>query len=1077
MPLTIGDLTIDKISGPISFTMLTPKLTEFEKFKLLDVRLPVQLFFGDAHKSTMYMCKNCHCKADGKGPCCVKIYSKNFLQAIDSLASTDFPVDIYVETFQPDKKIHLEVSDENDIEPLHALEAYSTCYDRTLRGTKRYERECPTQEIKWHYVDPRHEDTYNRMEFIESKIHYMYRENKLGIIFEKSTTPTKFLKELHAYYKEQFSNPEEFIFANHVNKLLFAFLFNRDAVDKFFNLFLNIPTTTYKSIIYKQMKKYPKSYLVPLIETLKAYVRFVGNPTRININKDHYQDVVDVFELMSNDLPTLLKGGKSAEAVAKKILAKSKKVPNFATEFRSIKTVIMDIYAILRMFKPIESNQAWLNVSYYGNAHSSNMIHFFTKIYPLYDATVVKKFEGIPNRCISTSFPDINLMDIGKKYGVKFLNKPKAVVPEVKIINDAKEEKDGKKPSKECEQWFANPLVNPRTKRTIQEGKKTYNDLVKECGSPEVGKKDKPVSGRTDKPTIAEKVEDWERVKKLKAECLPPEYRWIKGERRPGYCEKNKKLEAEVQIVDHAKPKANPKIEVIEIPVSPTPEKPTTKPISKPISKPEVVVLQPRQFPEYTVVGELGAGSYGRVNKIKTVDGKIYAEKIYFKDVDFNEVDTLFRLRHPNLLHGEAVFYQEEEKNYTVRRKIVHKTEGNLHLILPIAYSSLKSFSQSSEGRIYFQDDKNRLDFIYQLLSGLNFLHQNGIYHCDLKDDNVLVFKEGGKYNFKISDFGFTYGLETDIGICGSNLYSAPEYFVQRGKKIVITIPATVADKQYRDQRISDQFSMGMLIFKTFFVDYIMLSLVKNKRTIEVDKTIISKQLAELKSKTGDNFLRNVLDVVGKMMSFAPKDRFVSLEKAAESFGILSELTGGALIETFYPFDCNKKIPLRGGDVPFSQLLRKMVADTLSSYSKRDVLVYPLLLNTIEIVKRLAGRITTEDEFNSAFNTAINIAYNTLGFDHISSIHLLPVAREDMLKTVAELKGVIKSPILMDYAECEMEITKLFDMVAEGDKNCDFILNTSAKSQHEKLVGVCKSRSADIFKNKRTYFGKIVDLS
>jgi hypothetical protein len=84
---------------------------------------------------------------------------------------------------------------------------------------------------------------------------------------------------------------------------------------------------------------------------------------------------------------------------------------------------------------------------------------------------------------------------------------------------------------------------------------------------------------------------------------------------------------------------------------------------------------------------------------------------------------------------------------------------------------------------------------------------------------------------------------------------------------------------------------------------------------------------------------------------------------------------------------------------------------------------------------------------------------------------LVPVDTEAMLSTVAELQGVIKSPNLMDYAECEQEIIKLFKLWKE-DKNCDFVLNTRAEVQHNKLVGECKTRSTDILKNKKTNFGK-----
>ncbi|CAK8531373.1 unnamed protein product [Lathyrus sativus] len=64
-----------------------------------------------------------------------------------------------------------------------------------------------------------------------------------------------------------------------------------------------------------------------------------------------------------------------------------------------------------------------------------------------------------------------------------------------------------------------------------------------------------------------------------------------------------------------------------------------------------------------------------------------------------------------------------------------------------------------------------------QILLGLNYLHSNGIVHCDLKGQNVLLMEHG----VKIADFGCARRVEEELVISGSPAFMAPE--VARGEE------------------------------------------------------------------------------------------------------------------------------------------------------------------------------------------------------------------------------------------------------------------------------------------------------
>ena len=95
-----------------------------------------------------------------------------------------------------------------------------------------------------------------------------------------------------------------------------------------------------------------------------------------------------------------------------------------------------------------------------------------------------------------------------------------------------------------------------------------------------------------------------------------------------------------------------------------------------------------------------------------------------------------------------------------------------------------------------FEERYSKLIF-KKILLGVKALHKAGIYHRDLKIDNIVI---DNNYNPKICDFGFATdkkGILTDT--CGTRDYNAPQKFE---KKV-----------EYSGEK-ADIFSLGCILFK-----------------------------------------------------------------------------------------------------------------------------------------------------------------------------------------------------------------------------------------------------------------------
>ena len=130
----------------------------------------------------------------------------------------------------------------------------------------------------------------------------------------------------------------------------------------------------------------------------------------------------------------------------------------------------------------------------------------------------------------------------------------------------------------------------------------------------------------------------------------------------------------------------------------------------------------------------------------------------------YREVDIMKRLNHPNIIK----LYQVMETRHVIYLVSEYASQGEI-----FDYILENGRLNENEARIKFK----------QILSAIEYCHNQNIVHRDLKAENLLL---DSKLNIKIADFGFAnyYSSSGFLATwCGSPPYAAPEVF--EGKKYV----------------------------------------------------------------------------------------------------------------------------------------------------------------------------------------------------------------------------------------------------------------------------------------------------
>ena len=222
---------------------------------------------------------------------------------------------------------------------------------------------------------------------------------------------------------------------------------------------------------------------------------------------------------------------------------------------------------------------------------------------------------------------------------------------------------------------------------------------------------------------------------------------------------------------------------------------------------------------------DIGTGKYGQVFEARH-EGKVYAAKKYLGSVSSEDLyaffDTLIGLRHENIVtyHGVYNMKHSDGSQYPV-------------VLMDLLKQTLSAVVEDTSRAL---EANATLLILHDIVCGLHFLHEKGIFHCDLIPQNVLLTAE---LRAKVSDYGNTRVKPIHTALAPQDRY------------VCDYLPPEAIDGTAHDAKV-DAFSFGHLLL------YILL-----RRQPHPLLKPVSKQIARSEFERRGKYITEVSERIG----------------------------------------------------------------------------------------------------------------------------------------------------------------------------------------------------------------------
>lgn len=203
---------------------------------------------------------------------------------------------------------------------------------------------------------------------------------------------------------------------------------------------------------------------------------------------------------------------------------------------------------------------------------------------------------------------------------------------------------------------------------------------------------------------------------------------------------------------------------------------------------------------KYKEVEEIGHGSFARVIVVENKSGQKFAKKL-FSPMQ-NLIDAVGE-DHLKKRFKREVKYQSKIQHQNIVTILGYELDQEPpYFIMPLAECTLQEELKSASplGGEYKK-------VLFDVLAGLECMHDLGYVHRDLKPANILKFRSSDSHYYSISDFGLMSVAQSDsTTLTGSNVQGGTQYYA-----------APELMKNFRAAtRLADIYSFGAILHDIF---------------------------------------------------------------------------------------------------------------------------------------------------------------------------------------------------------------------------------------------------------------------